>query len=229
MASAFIFDMDGLMVDTEPLARRAWSGVVAPYGVTISDDLFGRMLGRRTTESARLVLADLPLPLTGTDLVERKTAIYLNILDETGIPTMPGLMALLAALDAAAIPWAVATSTPRAIALHILDQLGLSDRAGAVAAGDEVEHAKPAPDIFLLAAERLGVDPAHCVALEDSPAGCQAAAAAGMRVLAVPTPYTEHEAFPCADGRYASLVEVTADLQRTDLLTRPATPTSSQF
>jgi beta-phosphoglucomutase family hydrolase len=214
MKSAFIFDMDGLMVDTEPLARRAWDEVVAPYGVTISDDLYGRMMGRRTTETARLVLADLPLPLTGADLLERKTAIYLGILDETGIPTMPGLMALLDALDAAGIPWAVATSTPRAIALRILNQLGLTDRAGAVAAGDEVEHGKPAPDIFLLAAERLGVDPTRCVALEDSPAGCQSAAAAGMRVLAVPTPYTADDPFACATARYESLGEVTADLSR---------------
>ena len=83
--------MDGLMVDTEPLARRAWDEVVAPYGVAISDDLYGRMLGRRTTETAQLVLADLPLPLSADDLLRRKTDGYLAILDTTGVPTMPGL------------------------------------------------------------------------------------------------------------------------------------------
>jgi HAD superfamily hydrolase (TIGR01509 family) len=212
--SAFIFDMDGLMVDTEPLARRAWDAVVAPYGVVISDDLYGRMMGRRTTETARIVLSDLPLPLTGAELLDLKTAGYLAILDAGGVPAMPGLMGLLAALDAAAVPWAVATSTPRAIADHILDHLGLSDRYAALATGDEVEYGKPAPDIFLLAAKRLGVDPARCVALEDSPAGCQSAAAAGMRVLAVPTPFTAAHAFDCATARYGSLVEVTADLPR---------------
>jgi HAD superfamily hydrolase (TIGR01509 family) len=212
--SAFIFDMDGLMVDTEPLARRAWDAVVAPYGVVISDDLYGRMMGRRTTETARIVLSDLPLPLTGAELLDLKTVGYLAILDAGGVPAMLGLMGLLAALDAAAVPWAVATSTPRAITDHILDHLGLSDRYAALATGDEVEYGKPAPDIFLLAAKRLGVDPARCVALEDSPAGCQSAAAAGMRVLAVPTPFTAAHTFDCATAHYASLVEVTADLER---------------
>lgn len=210
---AFIFDMDGLMVDTEPLARQAWNEVVNPYGVGISDDLYGRMLGLRTTESARLVLADLPLPLSASELLQRKTDAYLTIIDD-GIPTMPGLYSLLDALDDAAIPWAVATSTPRAIAGRILNYLKLSVRCGALACGDEVEHGKPAPDIYLLASERLGVNPMRCVALEDTPTGCAAAAAAGMRVLAVPTSLTAEDRFDCATARYESLDDVTADLSR---------------
>jgi HAD superfamily hydrolase (TIGR01509 family) len=204
--------MDGLMVDTEPLARRAWNEVVNPYGVAISDDLYSRMVGLRTTDSTRLVLAELPLPLSARDLLDRKTTAYLAIVDSEGVPAMPGLADLLGTLDAAAIPWAVATSTSRAIAEHVLGSLGLTDRYGALAAGDEVVHGKPAPDIFLLAAERLGMDPGRCVALEDSPPGCQSAAAAGMRVLAIPTHLTADGNFDCAAIRYASLSDVATDV-----------------
>ena len=204
--------MDGLMVDTEPLARRAWSQVVAPYGRAISDDLYGRMLGRRTVESAQLVLDDLALPVPVQELVERKTAVFLSSLDG-GAPAMPGLWVLLERIEALGLPWAVATSTPRPVAEIVLGKLGVTGRYGALACGDEVEHGKPAPDIFLLAAARLGVAPAACLALEDSAAGCAAAAAAGMRVVAVPTELTRDESFACAHGRYPSLAAVADALE----------------
>ncbi len=201
------------MVDTEPLARAAWQRVVAPYGLTVADEVYERMLGRRTTESAQLMLDALPLPLSLDELVERKTAEYLRSLDD-GVPVMPGLWALLARIDALAIPWGVATSTPRRVAEIVLGKLGLLGRYGALAAGDEVAHGKPAPDIFLLAAARLGAAPAACLALEDSAAGCAAAAAAGMHVVVVPTDLTHHELFSCAAAGYSSLAEVAADLDK---------------
>ncbi|MBP6788321.1 MAG: HAD-IA family hydrolase, partial [Candidatus Promineofilum sp.] len=122
------------------------------------------------------------------------------------------LFALLDEIEQRGLPWAVATSTPRAVAEIILGQLGVVGRYTALAAGDEVAHGKPAPDIFLLAAARLGVTPAACLALEDSAAGCAAAVAAGMRVVAVPTELTYGEPFAVAYRRYPSLVEVAAEL-----------------
>jgi beta-phosphoglucomutase-like phosphatase (HAD superfamily) len=98
------------------------------------------------------------------------------------------------------------------VAEIILGKLGVAGRAGALACGDEVAHGKPAPDIFLLAAARLGAAPAACLALEDSAAGCAAAAAAGMRVVAVPTELTRDEPFAVAYRRYSSLAEVAAEL-----------------
>ena len=210
--TAVLFDMDGLMVDTEPLARRAWAQVVAPYGREIGDDLYGRMLGRRTVESAQLVLDALDLPVPLPELVERKTAVFLGTL-ESGVPAMPGLWALLDRIAAMGLAWAVATSTPRPVAEIVLGKLGVAGRYGALACGDEVPRGKPAPDIFLLAAARLGAAPAACLALEDSTAGCVAAAAAGMRVVAVPTELTRGETFACAHARYPSLAAVAADLE----------------
>lgn len=204
--------MDGLMVDTEPLARAAWQRVVAPYGATIDDDLYGQMIGRRTAESTQLVLDALRLPVTHEDLMQRKTDEFLGSL--TGeLPVMPGLWMLLERIEALGLPWAVATSTPRPVAEIVLGKLGVTERVQALACGDEVANGKPAPDIFLLAAARLGVKPAACLALEDSAAGCAAAAAAGARVVAVPTELTCHEPFTCAHAIYPSLVEVATDLE----------------
>ncbi|MCA9866370.1 MAG: HAD family phosphatase [Anaerolineae bacterium] len=210
--TAVLFDMDGLMVDTEPLARRAWEHVVAPHGAAMTDDLYERMLGRRTVESAQLVLDELRLPEQLETLVARKTTAFLSSLGE-GVPVMPGLWTLLDRIEVLGLPWAVATSTPRPVAEIILDKLGLVGRYRALACGDEVEHGKPAPDIFLLAAARLGAEPAACLALEDSAAGCASAAAAGMRVVIVPTDLTRAESFACAYRRYTSLGGVAADLE----------------
>lgn len=209
--------MDGLMVDTEPLARQAWARTVAPHGHDISDDLYGRMLGRRTVESAQLVLDALPLALTHEELAARKTAEYLAIL-EPGVPVMPGLWELLARIEALGLPWGVATSTPRAVAEIVLGKLGVVGRYSALACGDEVAHGKPAPDIFLLAAARLGVAPQACLALEDSAAGCAAAVAAGMRVAAVgeaamAAGVSSDSPFAAAFRRYPTLHEVIAELE----------------
>jgi HAD superfamily hydrolase (TIGR01509 family) len=204
--------MDGLMVDTEPLARAAWERVLEPHGALMTDDLYGRMLGRRTNESAQLVLDALALALPREELVALKTALFLDSLAD-GVPVMPGLYVLLDEVERRGLPWAVATSTPRAVAEIILGKLGLAGRTGALACGDEVAHGKPAPDIFLLAATRLGAAPAACLALEDSANGCAAAVAAGMRVAAVGAAAMAGGAlFAPAFRRYPSLVEVAADL-----------------
>jgi HAD superfamily hydrolase (TIGR01509 family) len=135
---------------------------------------------------------------------------------------MPGLGALLDELERRGLPWGVATSSPRPIADVILRGLALDGHCRALAAGDEVRRGKPAPDIYLLAAARLGVDPVGCLALEDSAVGCEAAAAAGTRVIAVGAAAmaagnpTGGEAFARAHRRYLSLFEVAADLE--DLL-----------
>lgn len=208
---AVIFDMDGLMVDTEPLARASWDRVVESHGGPLSDAAYLQMLGRPTHASAEIVLVDRDLPWTAEELIERKTAAYLATLDD-GVPSMPGLYELLDEIEARGMPWGVATASPRAIAEIVLQKLELTERCSALAGVDDVVHSKPAPDLYLLVAERLGVAPQNCLALEDTETGCRAAAAADMTVLAVPGEMTQQGAFKCADRRYASLVDVAADL-----------------
>lgn len=205
--TTFIFDMDGLMVDTEPLSRRAWDAALARYGYSLEDAVYRRMIGRRSDESGQMVLHAYALPLTLDQLIREKNDHYHATL-AAGIPERPGLRALLAALAQRGIPWGVATSSSRAQAQTILGQLGLADACRAIAAGDEVPRGKPAPDIYLLAAERLAAPPARCVALEDSEPGCRAAVAAGMRGIAVPNGYTDLGDFSFAYAVMPSLHEV---------------------
>ncbi len=209
--NTIIFDMDGLMVDTEPLSRRAWDAVLADYGHKLDDAVYARMIGRRSHDSGQMVLDAYPLPLTLDELIAQKNGRYQTILAH-GIPEMPGLRQLLAELVQRGIHWGVATSSPRAHALAILVRLGLADACRAIAAGDEVVHGKPAPDIYLLAAERMRVSPAQCVALEDSAPGCRAAVAAGMRGVAVPNGHTTQADFSFAFAVMPSLQEVAARL-----------------
>lgn len=208
---AIIFDMDGLMVDSEPLARRAWDQVLQAHGFRMTDDVYRQMIGRRTDQAGQILLENYPLPLSLDELVNQKSAIF-NGIRAQGIPAMPGLMALQAVIKEHGIPWAVATSSPREHAKIILAQLGLTEECRAIAAGSEVAHGKPAPDIYLLAAERLGIDPTVCLALEDSEPGCQAASAAGMTVIAIPNGETKTAVFSCATIRYSSLNQVVAHL-----------------
>lgn len=208
---AIIFDMDGLMVDSEPLARRAWDQILQTYGHNMTDDVYRQMIGRRTDQAGQILLNNYALPLTLDKLVTEKASIFHEIRAQ-GVPAMPGLMVLQETIQERNIPWAVATSSPREHATIILTQLGLAETCHAIAAGNEVTYGKPAPDIYLLAAKRLGINPTLCLALEDSEPGCQAAAAAGMKVIAIPNGETKTGTFTCADRRHSSLIQFTNNL-----------------
>ena len=209
---AIVFDMDGLMVDSEPLARQVWERVLAEYGHELDDQTHHQMVGRRTDESARIVLDVFPLPFTPAELVAHKTAIWEEQWRAQGPPPLPGLRELQSELARRELSWAVATSSPRHYAEHVLQELGCEDACQSVTGGDEVEHGKPAPDIYLLAAERLGVAPENCLALEDSVPGARAAQAAGMTVVAVPGVAGAREQFAFADYCFSSLHDVLAHL-----------------
>jgi len=210
--TAIIFDMDGLMVDTEPLARDVWATIISQHGQTLTDAMYRQMIGRRTVESAQLLLEQYDLPYTAVDLAAYKTELF-AIRRAQGVPPMRGLMELQTAVARHGIPWAVATSSPQSHAVAILAQLGLQTACRAIAAGDEVRRGKPAPDLYLLAAQRLGVEPACCLALEDSWPGCQAAVAAGIRTVAVPNGDTQEADFSFVYAVYPSLYEVAQDLE----------------
>ncbi len=210
-SKAIIFDMDGLMVDTEPLSRQAWQTVLAEYGFELTDDVYLKIIGRRSDVSIQILMEAYPIPLTGEELIGRKEALLAARLSD-GIPVMPGLYALQAAIKKRGIAWAVATSSSWSHATQVLKQLNLADHCGAIAAGNEVENGKPAPDIYLLAAKRLGYAPENCLALEDSLPGCRAAHAAGMFTIAIPNGETRRSDFDFVNRVFASLNVVATNL-----------------
>lgn len=183
---AVIFDMDGLMLDTESLGPQTWRDAAAMTGVDFDLDLLPGMTGRNYRDT-RVFLREHYGPAYP---VERLTAACLTAFDaivaREGIAQKPGLRELLDWLEGESVVRAVATSTRRDRAEAQLAQQGLLARFAALVGGNEVEFGKPAPDIFLLAASRLDVAASDCVVLEDSEPGVRAALAAGMMPIMVP-------------------------------------------
>ena len=183
---AIIFDMDGLMIDTEKLALKAWQLAGADFGFPISDDIFITMVGRNRWDSDRTLVdifgSDFPV-----DAVRKKYRTYLDgWIDEGKLAVKSGLLDLLGFLGEISMPKAVATSTEYERAIHKLSLTNLLDHFPVVIAGDQVQKGKPAPDIFFVAAIRLGILPERCLVLEDSDAGIQAAYEAGMTPVMIP-------------------------------------------
>jgi HAD superfamily hydrolase (TIGR01509 family) len=181
---AVIFDMDGLMLDSETVCRAVWREAASEQGFALSDAMYLDFVGRRTADCEALMERRFGAGFSRPTFQARAADLWHAHVRDYGLERKPGLPELLAALERLQIPKAVATSTVRAEALISLGSL--FERFGALAAGDEVRNGKPAPDIFLLAGERLGADPARCLALEDSEAGAIAASTAGMTVIIVP-------------------------------------------
>jgi len=208
---AIIFDMDGLMVDSEPLSRQAWDEFLRPYHGRITDDLQSQIIGLRADLSTPIIKEAFDIPLSVAEILTRRHEIYRSI-RAAGVPMMPGLMVLQAKILERGLPWAVASSSGQEHVQEILVQLELADNVHAIACGDEVTHSKPAPDIYLLAAERLGIAPQLCLALEDSGPGSLAAVAAGMRTVVIPNGETNTADFSHAYAVYDSLHEVAKNL-----------------
>ncbi len=206
--AAVIFDMDGLMLETEIIYYRAWKDAATELGYEIDDALFHDMVGVRTEECDRILLARMRNDFPMDQFRLRREERWHELAETEGIALKPGLRELLDLLDARGIPKAVATSSTRPEAEHSLTVTGLRTRFPVVISGDQVAHSKPAPDIFLAAAAALDVDPAHCVAFEDSSAGAIAASSAGMRTYIVPDLMQ-----PSADAR-ASATAVLPSLQQ---------------
>jgi HAD superfamily hydrolase (TIGR01509 family) len=181
---AVVFDLDGLMIDSEQLDWKGAKAVAARRGFDLDDEFLLRTIGRRGADIQPEFDSRFAQHLDyGTFTAEVRQWRHDYVLAH-GMAHKRGLAELLDHLDRTGTPRAVATSTVRHEALASMG--ALSDRLQAVAFGDEVKNGKPAPDIYLLATQRLGFAPAQCLALEDSLAGVAAAERAGLTVIMVP-------------------------------------------
>lgn len=183
---ALLFDMDGLLLDSERLALALLAESARQLGIDWDEALGLAMVGRNVRDADALLARRYPGVPRIDELPAAFRARYDAHIAAHGVALKPGVAAMLERVERHDLPRAVATSTQRERALVKLDRAGLRRRFHAVVGGDEVERGKPAPDIFLAAARALEVAPQHCVVLEDSNAGVRGALAAGMRVVMVP-------------------------------------------
>ena len=183
-ARAVIFDMDGLLIDSERVILDCWRATAAAQSLALDDALWLSMVGLHEAGCTELLQG-----LLGAEQAERLTLACHRRYDqllESGLPLKRGARELLQLLSGCGVPLAVATSTRRDRARLKLMRSGIDGYFRHVVTSSDVAQAKPAPDIYLLAAQRLGVPPAECVALEDSEFGVRAASGAGLRVIQVP-------------------------------------------
>jgi HAD superfamily hydrolase (TIGR01509 family) len=184
--AAVIFDMDGLLLDTEPLAARAWTETAAALGVEFDAALTLAMVGRNWGDCVAMVRARYGADYPVDALLDRWHVTCDAIIAREGLRVKPGAVELIDWLERNGIPLAVATSTRRERAHAKLVDAALLSRFRDVVGGDEVARGKPEPDIYVEAARRLRVVAAECVVLEDSEPGVRAALAAGMTPIMVP-------------------------------------------
>jgi HAD superfamily hydrolase (TIGR01509 family) len=210
---AVVFDMDGLILDTEPLYKQAWQSGCRELGYELTDGTYSTLVGRPTPACERVLLDTFGSLFPLDDFRGRWPARWRESATTDGIHTKPGLMPFLDFLRGRGIPTAVATSSEAVFTEFSLGRAGLLDAFQIVVTGDQIERGKPAPDIYLEAAKQLGVDPTRCVALEDSEAGAIAASSAGMFTLLVPDWVAPSVAARRAAHQvFASLVEAHAFL-----------------
>ncbi len=206
---AVLFDLDGTLADTERLQWQAYSRVLARFGVAVDLDTYRRRFVA-VAGGAEWACEAFRLPIDAATLRAEKAVAYRRLL-EGGVVAMPGARAALTRLRP---HWrlGVATNSVRDEAWIVLERIGLHDLLDTVVAREDYAAAKPAPDAWLAAAQRLGVAPAECVVVEDTPRGLAAGLAAGMRVIAVPSDLTADQDFTGAVAVLPSLDALTPAL-----------------
>jgi HAD superfamily hydrolase (TIGR01509 family) len=214
---AVIFDLDGLLADTEPVWSESARVLLARRGLSFDPDLKPLFMGRHPLEVAGLLVERYDLDEDPESLLAERLAILEELYASGPIAPMPGAMRLVATLSKAAVPMAVASGSPTSVLRTVLERLDLSESFPVQLGSDQVARGKPAPDLFLLAAGQLAVPPRWCVVLEDAIAGVDGARAARMAVVAVPG-----EAVPRERVAHADLVAPSLEVLTPEILARLA-------
>ncbi len=210
---AVIWDLDGVIVDSSKQHRQSWQLLAAETGVAFTDEDFWATFGRSNAAIIPLHWGAQLTPAQIDDLANRKEVYFRDILRQEGLQALPGALELMQEAKAAGLKQSLASSTPVENIKVVSELLGLERWLDAFVSGDRLPRGKPAPDVFLLAAKTLGVEPARSVVIEDAPAGVAAAKAAAMRCLAVTTSHPA-AALAAADRIVASLADIhVEDLQ----------------
>jgi len=204
---AVLWDMDGTLIDSAEYHWLTWRDALAAEGRPLSYEEFTSFFGQRNDSILRRILDRAITPADVARIGDGKEAAYRQMVRDRGIEPLPGVRQWLERLHAAGWRQAVASSAPPANIQVLLDVLGVEECFDAYVSAEEVAHGKPAPDVFLRAAEKLGVPPSRCVVVEDAPAGVEAGRRGGMRTIGI---IAMHDALD-ADVTTRSLADLPGD------------------
>ncbi|MBN1394140.1 MAG: HAD family phosphatase [Pirellulales bacterium] len=208
---AVIFDIDGVLVDSYDAHFRGWREMAAEEGLKFTEADFAATFGRTSREIIAMHWGDRFDEARMADMDLRKEMAYRRIA-AANFPPMPGAVELLRALHDAGFRLALGSSGPPGNVQLVVDKLEISDLLGAVVSGKDVTRGKPDPQVFLLAAERLGIAPPRCAVVEDAPAGIAAAHAAGMAAIGMMSTGRTENDLRDADKLVSSLSEITPEV-----------------
>lgn len=183
---AVVFDMDGVLFDTEIVCMKAWIAVARMNGKSGMEEIFPHCIGLNANDSRRIVLKAYGEDFDYAGFRKQTSAWYHEYIEKNGLPVKPGVEEILGWLKTTKYIVGLASSSRRESVLSHLEQAGFRDSFSVVVTGDMVEHSKPLPDIYLRACRELGVEPKEAYAIEDSPNGIKSAYAAEMKPLMVP-------------------------------------------
>ena len=203
---AVVFDLDGLMFNTEDVFNAAGEELLNRRGHVLTSELLRRMMGRRVEESFAIMIDTLQLKEDVPTLLAESQEIFDGLLDQLLAP-MPGLFGLLSRIEKATLPMGVATSSSRPYLEDILGRFQLRERFHVTLTAEDVTHGKPHPEIYFKAAKSLGIHTTEMLVLEDSEAGTRAAAAADALVVSIPTEHSRGHDFSGAHYVAKSLVD----------------------
>lgn len=205
---AVIFDMDGLLIDSEPFWKQAEHEVFSSVGVELTEDLTALTAAMTTREVTEFWYAKQPWQDASLEEVENNVVERVKYLIETQGQAMQGVHDLLDSLQQAKVKIGLATNSPKGIIPSVLQRLNIADYFMAYSSAEEVTKGKPAPDVYQLTLEKLGIEAHQCIAFEDSLGGIKAALAAGIKAIAVPHANEfEHEKFDLASYKLRNLSE----------------------
>jgi HAD superfamily hydrolase (TIGR01509 family) len=210
---AVIFDLDGLMIDSERYSYQILQAYAAEFNVELTYENYRLLIGRDSDSSSVYLKEEVGIPLPPAQIMDDHWDRLTNVIIEQGRP-MPGLRDLIKALKARRLPLAVASNSPLSYVEKALKAIKVRDVIQCVYSGHELGKSKPDPDVYLQAAACLEVSPIRCLALEDSPTGMKSALTAGMRVVVVPNMDLQNENFNGAFAHFQSLEEVHDNLDQ---------------
>jgi len=199
MINAVIFDLDGVLIDSEPLHAMADTQLLIESGINIPQNYFDRFVGWTNKAMWEQIKKEFPLKQGYEELTKRQMILKLNLLKQINFEPVGGIPELLEALKMNHIPMAIASSSPRQFIEAEIDKIGIKQYFTCWISGEEVAQSKPEPDIFLKAAELLKVNPPECIVIEDSESGTVAAKRAGMTCIGYRNPNSGQQDLSKAD------------------------------